>query len=62
MSGGRALLAPFVLAGRRLRSDLPLAGAIFGVVLASSFVFAAAPRVFNENADEGLRFAVGNAR
>ena len=61
MSRGRALLAPFVLAFRRLRSDLPLAGAIFAVVLATSFVFAAAPRVFNENADEGLRFAVGTA-
>jgi putative ABC transport system permease protein len=61
VSHGRTLLAPFVLAGRRLRSDLPLAGALFGVVLATSFVFAAAPRILNENADDGLRFAVGSA-
>ena len=38
--------------------DPPLTAAVFGVVLVTSFVFAAAPRAFESNADEGLRFAV----
>jgi putative ABC transport system permease protein len=57
---GKAL-APAVLARRRLRSDLPLAAAVFGVVLVTSFVFAAVPRTFDKSADDGLRFAVGEA-
>src|SRR5215213_9267515 len=58
MSGLRFLLTPAVLEARRIRSDLPLTGAVFGVVLVTSFVFAAAPRAFQSNADDGLRFAV----
>ena len=58
MSGLRSLLTPAILAARRIRSDLPLTAAVFGVVLVTSFVFAAAPRAFESNADEGLRFAV----
>ena len=61
MSRFRALLIPVVLAARRIRSDPPLTAAVFGVVLVTSFVFAAAPRAFESNADEGLRFAVSKA-
>jgi putative ABC transport system permease protein len=61
MSALRSLLTPITLAGRRIRSDLPLTGAVFGVVLVTSFVFAAAPRYFESTADDGLRFAVSKA-
>ena len=61
MSALRSLLSPLLLAARRIRSDLPLTGAVFGVVLVTSFVFAAAPRYFESNADDGLRFAVTKA-
>ena len=57
----RALLTPVVLAARRIRSDPPLTAAVFGVVIVTSFVFAAAPRAFESNADEGLRSAVSKA-
>ena len=61
MNGLRSLLTPFILAVRRMRSDLPLTAAVFGVVLVTSFVFAAAPRAFESNSDAGLRFAVAKA-
>ena len=61
MSGLRILLTPILLAAGRARSDMPLTAAVFGVVLVTSFVFAAAPRAFQSNADEGLRFAVSGA-
>jgi len=61
LTGLRALLTPVVLAARRIRSDPPMTAAVFGVVLVTSFVFAAAPRAFESNADEGLRFAVSKA-
>jgi putative ABC transport system permease protein len=57
----RLLAAPAVLAGRRLRSDLTLTVVVFAVVAFTAFLFAAAPRVLNRSADEGLRFAVGKA-
>ncbi len=61
MSRLRPLSTPIVLAARRIRSDLPLAWAVFGVVLVTSFAFAAVPRAFEANADKGLRFAVARA-
>ena len=61
MSGLRSLLTPVILAVRRIHADLPLTGAVFGVVLVTSFVFAAALRASESNADEGLRFAVQQA-
>jgi putative ABC transport system permease protein len=61
MSALRSLLTPVILAARRIRSDLPLTGAVFGAVLVTSFVFTAAPRAFESNADDGLRFAVAKA-
>ena len=61
MSRLRALRAPVLLAAGRIRSDLPVTVAVFGVVLVTSFVFAAAPRVFDSNADKGLRYAVERA-
>jgi len=61
VSALRALLTPVLLASRRIRSDVPLTAAVFGVVLVTSFVFAAAPRAFQANADDGLRFAVAKA-
>jgi hypothetical protein len=51
MSALRSLLTPVILAARRIRSDLPLTGV----------VFTAAPRAFESNADDGLRFAVAKA-
>jgi putative ABC transport system permease protein len=61
MNRSRILLAPVLLASRRIRSDPPVAAAVFGVVLVTSFVFAAVPRTFERNADEGVRFAVARA-
>ena len=61
MSGLRPLLTPLILAARRIRSDPPMTAAVFGVVLVTSFVFASAPRAFQSNADDGLRFAVAKA-
>ena len=61
MSRARILLAPVLLASRRIRSDPPVAAAVFGVVLVTSFVFAAVPRTFEQNADGGVRFAVARA-
>jgi putative ABC transport system permease protein len=61
VSALRSVLTPVLLAARRIRADLPLTAAIFGVVLVTSFVFAAAPRVFQANADDGLQFAVAKA-
>lgn len=61
MSRLRPVSTPFLLAGRRIRSDLPLVWAVFGVVLVTSFAFAAVPRAFEANADKGLRFAVERA-
>jgi putative ABC transport system permease protein len=61
MRAFRALLTPVLLAARRIRSDLSLTAAVFSVVLVTSFVFAAAPRVFQANVDEGLQFAVAKA-
>jgi putative ABC transport system permease protein len=61
MSRARILLAPLLLASRRITFDPPVAAAVFGVVLVTSFVFAAVPRTFEQNADEGVRFAVARA-
>lgn len=55
------LLSPIVLATGRFRSDLPFAAAIFGVVLFTSFVFAAVPNTFARNADRGVEFSVAHA-
>jgi putative ABC transport system permease protein len=57
----RAFAAPGLLAVRRVRADLALAAAVFGVVCLTAFLFAAAPRALNRSADEGLRFAVHQA-
>ncbi|HEX5469192.1 MAG TPA: ABC transporter permease [Gaiellaceae bacterium] len=61
MSRLALLFSPVVLAARRILSDLPLTAAVFGVVLVTSFVFAAVPRTFASDADDGLRFAVAHA-
>ena len=61
MSRLRALRTPVLLAAGRIRSDLPVTAAVFGVVLVTSFVFATTPRVFDSNADKGLRYAVEHA-
>lgn len=58
----RNLVAPVVALLRRLRGDRALIGIVLGVVLVSSFVFAAIPRLFNEMSDDGLRYAVENSR
>ena len=46
---------------RRFRSERELFLVVFGVVLVTTFVFAALPRMFNELADDGLAHAVTNA-
>jgi putative ABC transport system permease protein len=58
---GRRVASPVLLAAARFRSDLPLAAAIFGVVLVTAFVFAAVPHTFARNADRGVEFAVEHA-
>ena len=60
MRRGR-LWSPFALAGGRFRSDRPLAGAIFGVVLITAFVFAVVPNTFARNADRGVEYSVAHA-
>lgn len=61
MRSTRSFSAPWLLAVRRLRADRSIAAALFAVVTATSFVFAAAPRAFNAMADDGLKFAVSGA-
>ena len=51
MSGLRSLLTPVILAVRRIHADLPLTGAVFGVVLVTSFVFAAASGTATSTSD-----------
>jgi len=46
---------------RRLRNDLTLVVLLVGLVALTSFVFAAAPRLFNRVADDALRHAVETA-
>ncbi|HEX5164467.1 MAG TPA: FtsX-like permease family protein [Thermomicrobiales bacterium] len=43
---------------RRLRAERDLLAVVVGVVLVTTFVFAAIPRLFNEMADDGLAHAV----
>lgn len=43
---------------RRLRTERGIILLIFGLVAATSFVFAAAPRLFNRVSDDALRYAV----
>jgi len=43
---------------RRLRAERDLIAVVFGVVLVTSFIFSAIPRLFNEMADDGLAHAV----
>lgn len=61
MTYARRVVGPCLLAASRLRARTPVAAAVFLVVAATSFLFAAAPRAFNETADSGLRFAVRQA-
>lgn len=46
---------------RRLRAERDLTLIVAGIVLLTTFVFAAIPRLFNEMADDGLRHAVTTA-
>ena len=46
---------------RRLRAERGMAVLVFVVVAVTSFVVAAGPRLFNDVADEGLRYGVANA-
>jgi putative ABC transport system permease protein len=46
---------------RRLRTEWSLTATVFGLVLLSTFVFAAIPRLFNEMSDDGLEAAVRGA-
>ena len=62
-ASGRALPLPAIVpaAGlllRRLRNERGIAALLFVVVAATCFLFAAAPRMFNEASDGGLRAVV----
>ena len=46
---------------RRLRAERDLIAVVFGVVLVTSFIFSAIPRLFNEMADDGLSHSVTSA-
>lgn len=47
---------------RRLRVERDLAATLFALVLVTTFVFAAIPRLFNAMSDDGLAYAVQSAR
>ncbi len=55
VAGGASLLA------RRVRLDPGPALTMFALVAATSFLFAALPRLFNGFADDGLRYAIAHA-
>lgn len=50
-----------VAALRRLRVERPQAGAMMAMVLITTLIFAAVPRLFNQVSDRGLQYAVNNA-
>lgn len=57
----RALLAPLLVAWRRLRSDRLFAGALFAAVAATAFLFALVPQLFDRLAAESLEETVARA-
>ncbi len=46
---------------RRIRAERPQAGAIVAMVLVTSLIFAAVPRLFNQMSDDGIRYAIRNS-
>ncbi len=46
---------------RRLRVERPQAGAMMAMILVTTLIFSAVPRLFNQVSDRGLRYAVNNA-
>src|SRR5687768_17947279 len=46
---------------QRLRAERDLIAVVVGIVLVTTFVFAAIPRLFNEMADDGLAHSVNIA-
>lgn len=46
---------------RRLRAEVPLVATVVAVVLVTSFVFSAAPRLFNAMSEDGLQYNVAQA-
>ncbi len=46
---------------RRLRVERPQAGALMAMILVTSLIFAAVPRMFNQVSDRGLQYSVRNA-
>ena len=57
-----ALPATIVALLRRLRTDWPVIGAVAGVTLVTSALFAAIPPAFNRMSDDGLRSAIASAK
>lgn len=57
----RTLVAPLVVAWRRLRSDPLFAGALFAAVAATAFLFALVPQLFDRLAAESLEETVARA-
>ncbi len=45
----------------RLRVERPQAGAMMAMILVTTLIFAAVPRLFNQVSDRGLRYSVSNA-
>ncbi len=47
---------------RRLRVERPQAGALMAMVLVTTLIFAAVPRLYNQVSDRGIRYAVSQGR
>jgi putative ABC transport system permease protein len=56
--GVPTMIAAFL---RRLRVERPQAGAIMAMVLLTTMIFAAVPRLFNSMSDRGIRYAIVNS-
>ena len=61
MTALRAVVAPLVVARRRLRSDPLFAGALFAATAATAFLFALVPQVFDRLAAQSLEQTVARA-
>ncbi|MGH3019531.1 MAG: hypothetical protein ACRDNR_05145, partial [Gaiellaceae bacterium] len=61
MTAARTLVAPLIVAWRRLRSDPLFAGALFAAVSATAFLFALVPQLFDRLAAESLEETVARA-
>jgi putative ABC transport system permease protein len=54
-------LSAVILLLRRFRAEIGILALLFVLVTSTSFLFAAAPRLFNRVSDDAMRYAAGNA-